>query len=450
MASSTDRRVPTAQAAASPSAAAPPRAPQGAAQGPTSKTAAAPRAPGNRNTAVLVGFTAITNLADGVTKVVLPLMATRLTDSPAQVAGVGLTLTLPWLLVALHVGVLVDRFDRRLLLWTADLARMLVVAALLLLSAQDAVTISALYIGGFVLGVAEVVALTSAATLVPSAVAPAGRERANAWVAGAETACNEFCGPFVGGLLVAAGASVALGWTGAGYLIGTLILVLLVGRFKPEADDSRPAGTVNRRIGEGIRFLWRQRLLRLMALALSVLSACWGAWLALMPLVATSLMDLDVSEYGILLSALGAGGLVGALTVTTVNRLLGRRWSMFADLVGTAAMVATPVVSTSLWVVAAGAFLGGMGGILWTVNSRTISQRLVPDSMFGRYNAAARLFSWGAMPLGAGLVGVLAEWFGIRTAFAVFTVATLLIIVPFLRTVTPKALADADAAPARD
>ncbi|MGI5403432.1 MFS transporter [Streptomyces sp. CA-135486] len=398
-----------------------------------------------RNTAVLVGFTAITNLADGVTKVVLPLMATQLTDSPAQVAGVGLTLTLPWLLVALHVGVLVDRFDRRLLLWLADGARMLVIAALLGLALQDSVTIPALYVAGLVLGIAEVVALTCAATLVPSAVAPAGQERANAWVAGAETACNEFCGPFVGGLLVAAGASVALGWTGVGYLIGTLILVFLVGRFKPGTDGTRPTGSVNERIAEGVRFLWQQRLLRLMALALTVLSACWGAWLALMPLVATSLMHLDSREYGILLSALGAGGLIGALTVTTVNRLLGRRWSMFADLIGTAAMVAAPVLSTNLWVVATGAFLGGMGGILWTVNSRTISQRLVPSGMLGRYNAAARLFSWGAMPLGAGLVGLLAEWFGMRTAFAVFTVATLLIFVPFLRTMTPRTLAEIDA-----
>ena len=398
-----------------------------------------------RNTAVLVGFTAITNLADGVTKVVLPLMATQLTHSPAQVAGVGLTLTLPWLLVALHVGVLVDRFDRRLLLWLADGARMLVIAAMLSLALQDSVTIPALYIAGLVLGIAEVVALTSAATLVPSAVAPAGQERANAWVAGAETACNEFCGPFVGGLLVAAGASVALGWTGVGYLIGTLILVFLAGRFKPGTDGTRPTGSVNERIAEGIRFLWQERLLRLMALALTVLSACWGAWLALMPLLATSLMHLDSREYGILLSALGAGGLIGALTVTTVNRLLGRRWSMFADLIGTAAMVAAPALSTSLWVVATGAFLGGMGGILWTVNSRTISQRLVPSGMLGRYNAAARLFSWGAMPLGAGLVGLLAEWFGMRTAFAVFTVATLLIFVPFLRTMTPRALAEIDA-----
>ncbi|MER5720045.1 MFS transporter [Streptomyces sp. NPDC002132] len=411
---------------------------------------AAPRDHSSRNTAVLVGFTAITNLADGVTKVVLPLMATALTDSPAQVAGVGLTLTLPWLLVALHVGVLVDRFDRRLLLWLADGARLLVVGALLLLALSDNVTVPALYAGGLALGVAEVVALTSAATLVPSAVAPAGQERANAWVAGAETACNEFCGPFVGGLLVAAGASVALGWTAVGYLIGTLILILLVGRFKPQSDDMRPAGSVNQRITEGLRFLWQQRLLRLMALALTVLSACWGAWLALMPLLATTLMHLDAREYGILLSALGAGGLVGALTVTSVNRLLGRRWAMFADLLGTAAMVATPVITTNLWVVAGGAFLGGMGGILWTVNARTIGQRLVPDAMFGRYNAAARLFSWGAMPLGAGLVGVLAEWFGMRTAFAVFAVATVLTIVPFLRTVTPAALAEADAVPAHD
>jgi MFS family permease len=164
-----------------------------------------------------------------------------------------------------------------------------------------------------------------------------------------------------------------------------------------------------------------------------------------MPLLATKLMHLDAREYGLLLSALGAGGLVGALTVTTVNRLLGRRWAMFADLLGTAAMVATPVISTNLWVVAAGAFLGGMGGILWTVNARTIGQRLVPDAMFGRYSAAGRLFSWGAMPLGAGLVGVLAEWLGMRAAFAVFAVATLLIVVPFLRTVTPAALAEADA-----
>ncbi|MFD0891607.1 hypothetical protein ACFQ08_44260, partial [Streptosporangium algeriense] len=66
-----------------------------------------------RNETVLVGFTVATNLADGVAKIALPLLAVELTDSPGLVAGVGLTLTLPWLLASLHVGVLVDRGDRR-------------------------------------------------------------------------------------------------------------------------------------------------------------------------------------------------------------------------------------------------------------------------------------------------------------------------------------------------
>ncbi|WP_406002394.1 MFS transporter [Streptomyces sp. NBC_00829] len=347
------------------------------------------------------------------------------------------------LLIALHVGVLVDRFDRRKLLWLADGARMLVVAGLLALAADNAVTITALYAAGLALGVAEVIALTSAATLVPSAVDPAGHERANSWLAGAETVCNEFCGPFVGGLLIAAGASAALGWTGAGYLLGTLILVFLVGRFNPTTETTAPPGSVNQSIAEGLRCLWQQPLLRLMALALTVLCACWGAWLALIPLVATQLMGLEPSQYGILLSALGAGGLVGALTVTTINRLLGRRWSMLTDLIGTATMVAAPVFATNLWIVGTGAFLGGMGGILWTVNSRTLSQRLVHPSMLGRYSAAARLFSWGAMPLGAALVGVLAQWLGMRAAFALFAVAALATIVPFLKTATPAPLAAA-------
>ncbi|MEE1940962.1 MFS transporter [Streptomyces sp. TRM 70361] len=261
-------------------------------------------------------------------------------------------------------------------------------------------------------------------------------------MAGAETVCNEFCGPLVGGLLVAAGASVALGATGVAYVTGMMVLLLLTGRFAPHAAGDRPTGSVNQRIAEGLRLLWHQRLLRTMALALTVLCACWGAWLALMPLVATGLMGLSAQQYGMLLSALGAGGLVGALTVGPLNRLLGRRRVMFADLLGTAAMMAAPVFTTGLWPVAASAFAGGMGGVLWTVNSRTIGQRMVKTELMGRYNAAARLFSWGAMPLGAGLVGVLAQWFGPRAAFAV---AALLVAVPFLRTVTPRALEEATA-----
>ncbi|MFF6869746.1 MFS transporter [Streptomyces sp. NPDC012450] len=400
-----------------------------------------PADPRRRNTPVLVGFTAVTNLADGVVKMALPVLATRLTGSPAEVTAVSLTLTLPWLLVALHIGVLVDRFDRRLLLWGANGARLAATAWLTASATGGGLTLGTLLAAGAVLGVADVLASTSASALVPAAVPEERREGTNAWMVGAETVGQEFAGPFVGGLLLAAGTGIALGATSVAYALAALALLLLVGRFRaPAPAPDAVAVPVNARIAEGMRFLWHDRVLRTLSLIVAVLAAVWGAWLALMPLYARQAMELGPREYGIVLSALGVGGLVGAMAVTRVNRLLGARWAMFADLVGTALMVALPALTTDIRAVAAGAFLGGMGGTLWTVNARTLTQRVVPDEMLGRYNAAARLFSFGAMPLGAALVGLLAEWGGTRLAFGVFALAVAVTPVPFLRNVTPSAL----------
>jgi MFS family permease len=402
--------------------------------------------PSARNTAVLVTFTAVTNLADGVLKVALPLIATTLTTSPALVSGVLVSLMLPWILAALHVGVLVDRADRRALLWLANAVRIAAVGVLLAAAALDASSLPLIYAAGLVLGLAEVVALTSAAALIPTAVAPAARERANSWLTGAETVCNEFVGPFVGGLLVAAGAALALGAVVLGYALTAASLVLLVGRFRAgRPADGAPRPSVNAQIGEGLRLLWRQRVLRVMTLLVTVLCSLWGAWLALMPLYATRELGLPKAQYGLLVGALGAGGAFGAVVVSACNRLFGRRRVMFANIFLTAAMVAIPAVSSLVWLVAVGAFLGGLGGGLWVVNSRTVTQTLVPADLMGRYSAASRLFGWGAVPVGAAVGGVLAQLYGARFAFAVFTVAALLLVVPFLRDFPPRVAADVEA-----
>jgi MFS family permease len=394
-----------------------------------------------RNSMVLVVFTAVTNLTDGVTKVAFPLVATSLTTSPALVSGVLLALSLPWLLVALHVGVLVDRADRRRLLWLANGIRIAVVLTLATAVATRVVGLPMLYGGAAVLGVAEVIASISGAAMVPDAVAPADRERANALLVGAETLCSEFAGPFVGGLLVAASASIALGASTGGYLIAMVVLALLAGRFKV-ARAAGPKRSVNGQVGEGLRFVWRQRLLRLLSLSVAVLVTCWAAWYALMPLVATRNWGLGPTGYGALVGALGLGGIVGTFGVSTANRLFGRRRVMFANIFLTCSMVAVPALTANVWAAGAGAFLGGMGGTLWMVNSRGISQTLVSAEMMGRYNSAARLSSWGPIALGAPLAGALAQWLGYRLAFCVFAVATATVIVPFLRTFTPVVLAE--------
>ena len=394
----------------------------------------------SRNTRVLTAFTAVTNLADGMTKVALPLIATTLTTSPSLVSGVILTLSLPWLVTALHVGVLVDRADRRRLLWLANAIRVTVISALMAAIGWHVVRLAMVYAGAAALGVAEVIALTSAAAMIPDAVAPELRETANVWVTAAETLCNELLGPFLGGLLVAVSATAALGTSTGCYVIAIAILALLIGRFKVTRAAGTPVPSVNTQVVDGLRFLWKQPLLRLFSLTVAVLVTCWAAWFALMPLVATKDWGLSPLAYGSMVGALGFGGIVGTLSVRVANRLLGQRTVMFANVFLTSSMVAIPALTANAWMAGAGAFFGGMGGTLWVVNSRTISQTLVGQEMMGRYNSVARLFSWGPIPLGAALAGGLAQFFGYRLAFGVFAVASMVVIVPFLRVFKPGVL----------
>src|SRR5215216_1575494 len=103
--------------------------------------------------AALWSSTLSSNLADGVFKLALPLLATRLTDSPALVAGVAFAVRLPWLLFALPVGALV--------------------AGLL----AGFASLPLIYVTALLLGIAETVADTAGSSVLPSFVAPADLER---------------------------------------------------------------------------------------------------------------------------------------------------------------------------------------------------------------------------------------------------------------------------------
>ena len=109
---------------------------------------------------------ALSNLADGLVKIALPLVAVTLTDSAGLVAGVALAVTLPWLLFALPAGALVDRVDRRIAMVAANVVRAAAVVALavsLVLGLESSTgAIWALYAVALLLGTAETVYDTSA------------------------------------------------------------------------------------------------------------------------------------------------------------------------------------------------------------------------------------------------------------------------------------------------
>jgi MFS family permease len=377
--------------------------------------------------------TALSNLADGLVKIALPLVAVTVTHSPALVAGVALAVTLPWLLFALPAGALADRVDRRVAMVTADVVRTAAVAALgvaMVLGLRSSpAAIWALYLVALLLGTAETVYDTCAQSILPQVVPRERLPRANGRLIAAELTANEFVGPPLGGLLVAAGVAAAFATPAALWAAAVGALLLLRGHFSVprEAPTSLRAD-----VAEGLRYLWRHRLLRTLAAMTGLFNFATNATFAVFVLYAVgprSAMHLTAAAYGVLFSTIAAGSLVGALLADRIVRRLGRPRSMALGILGGVATVGAPALTTSVPVIAAGFLLGGVTNALWNVVAVSLRQRITPDRILGRINSSYRLVAWGTRPLGAAAGGLLGQLLGLR---AVFAVAAALILATLL------------------
>ncbi|WP_017568800.1 MFS transporter [Nocardiopsis halotolerans] len=362
---------------------------------------------------------ALSNLADGVLKVVLPLVALRFTDSPTLIAGVTFALTIPWLLCALPAGALADRLDRRRVMLGANLVRALLLTALALGLALDLGSIWLLYAVALGVGVTETLYDTSAQSILPQLVDRDRLPRANGRLHTAELTANQFLGPPLGGLLVAVGAAVSFTAPAALWLVAVGALWLVRGRFRVgrETRTSMRADIV-----EGLRFLVRHRVLRSFAVMVGVSNFGTSAAFTVLVLFAVgpgSPMGLSEPAYGLLMTTVAAGSVVGALCAGRVEDLLGRAWSLRVSVLTFGLLVGVPAVTADPVLVAAGFFVGGLGIAVWNVITVSLRQRVTPDALLGRVNSGYRLLAWGTMPLGAAAGGLIAQFLGLTWVFAI-------------------------------
>ena len=150
---------------------------------------------------------ALSNLADGIFQVALPLLSLRLTDSPGLVAGVAFAGRLPWLVFVLHAGALADRLDRRRTMINVDSARAVVLASLTTVIVVGHEQLWLLYVVAFALGIFETLFDTAAQSIMPAIVEKDRLSHANGRLYAAEMTMNLFVGPPLGGLL--AGVAIA-------------------------------------------------------------------------------------------------------------------------------------------------------------------------------------------------------------------------------------------------
>lgn len=370
----------------------------------------------------------LSNLADGVFKVALPLVAIRFTRSPTLIAGLTFALTLPWLVFALQAGALADRLDRRRAMLGANAVRGALLAALVVAVVGGLGSIWALYAVALCVGVAETIYDTAAQTILPQVVAREELSRANGRLYAAELTANQFVGPPLGGFLVAAGAALAFTTPAALWAVAVVVLLLVRGPFRIAREQHT---TLRADIAEGLRFLTRHRLLRTLAVMVGVFNFAGNATWAVFVLYAVgpgSAMGLSEPAYGLLLTAPAAGSLVGSFVAERVERRLGRARALALTIFGSVLLVGTPAVTADPRLIGVAFFAGGTTVVVWNVITVSLRQRITPDRLLGRVNSGYRLVAWGTMPLGAAAGGALAQVFGLRAVFAVMALISLALL----------------------
>ena len=376
----------------------------------------------------------LSNLADGALKVALPLLALRLTDSPMLIAGIAVALSLPWLLFALPAGALADRFDRRLSMVGANALRAALLLALAFGLALDLGSIGLLYAVAFGIGIAETLYDTSAQSILPQLVPRRLLSRANGRLYAAELTAQEFIGPPLGGVLVAASVALALVTPAALWVAAFGLLLLLPGRFRVERTG--PATSMRADIAEGVRFLWGDGLLRRFAIMVGASNFATQAGFAVLVLFVVgpdSPLGLPEAAFGPLLAVTAVGGVLGSFLAEGIERRLGRTWALRMCVICFAILIGAPGAAASVWPVAVGLFVGGMAICVWNVITVSLRQRLTPDTLLGRVNSVYRLLAWGTMPLGAATGGILATLIGLRPMYLLLGGLMLLLLLPLMR-----------------
>ncbi|HEX3648352.1 MAG TPA: MFS transporter [Pseudonocardiaceae bacterium] len=367
---------------------------------------------------IMAGFASLTG--DGIRMAALPLFTALATRSPLAVSAVATAEVLPWLLVALPAGALVDRWSPRRVVLGAHCLRSLVAGGLAVAVFTGNAHLPVLIGAAFLLTCGETFADPAFQLLL---VELSGRERldrANSWYVMAET-----LGLDLGGPLIAAGLFV---WQPGACFAGNAVTFLISAACVAFLPEVRVAGVPDPRqaprpmrvqLVEGGRFLLRHKALRTLVLAVVASALAVSAANALVSLYAVQTLAVRAALVPTLWVAQALGTLFAAWLVPRLAARLGEGRVMVGALtllgVAFVAVGAIPV-APAVWVAY---LLVGVGAGGWNVLSATRRQRFTPSALMGRVTSAYRMLAWGLMPLGAALAGPLARATSLATVFVV-------------------------------
>jgi MFS family permease len=352
--------------------------------------------------------------------VALAWLTLQLTGSGLALGTVLMTAAVPRAAFMLLGGALSDRFSPRSLMLSSNAIRAVVMAIISTLVLTGNAQLWQLYLLAGIFGIVDALFYPAISTIMPMLVAGRRLPAANALVQGSQQLAG-LVGPALAGLLVAAvqtGPAFAI--DAVSFTIATLALLLIRGGQRAATTDApAEARSMLQTIGSGLRYAWSDPAIRTLVLLTTALNFAFEgpvsvglAWLA------NNRFDGGSAAFGFILSAFGAGALLGAILAGSVRRVpklgavvlgIGVLLGIGLGLIGTAPNV--PVVL---------AIVAPMGILIGFVNVQVIAwlQARVADSMRGRVMSLVLLGSVGLAPISLAATGVLLDLGAATLTFA--------------------------------
>ncbi|MEU6020295.1 MFS transporter [Micromonospora sp. NPDC048871] len=369
----------------------------------------------------------VSRTGTNVAELVLPLAAITMFDASAQQLGwINSAAFAPYLLISLWAGVWIDRRRKRSLLVTAEIGRVLALAAIPALALAGLLQVNMLIVVAFLLGVCAVLFDVSGSAYLPSLV---GRDQlldGNSKLQASIVVTNSG-GPALGGVLVQVlAAPVVLAMSAVASLVS---LGALAGIRQTEQAPANPEG--RRRtlaeIGEALRFIARDRYLRFLTVRSGVNNLFFIARNTLLPLFIIQVLDLGSAVLGLILGVGAIGALIGAgLAKRLADRLGPGRVIAVGYGVASVVQILLPAAGgppvVALAILLPMFFVSGMFMTVGNTNVATLQQMLIPRRQLGRVIAGMRTVTWGSMPIGALLGGTLGTLIGIRETLIITAV----------------------------
>ncbi|MGH3799410.1 MAG: MFS transporter [Pseudonocardiaceae bacterium] len=386
-----------------------------------------------RGLRALLGATGVSSVGDGAFLAAAPLAAAAITRDPTAVAAVLAAEHLPWVLVSPFAGVYVDRWPKRTTMMIADVLRAGAVGALAVMVGLGMATVPTIALCAAAIVTGMVFHSAAAEAVVADLT---GRDEqllhtVNGRLQAANTAGRQLVGPPTGSW-----SFTITGWLPfVADAVSFLASAALIAAVPRQRAEPRAKTRMWPALREGITYVLGHRNLRTLALLTAAGNVAVNMAMATLVLYATdpSGLDITAAAYGLLLSAMAVGGIIGGFLAQHIIGWLGNRLTVTVGF----------LVQATTWLVVAATREPVVAGvavcILWisiapvTVVIIGTRQRQTPPKLLGRVISAYRIVGNGLAPLGAIIGGVVASAWGLRAPMIAATTILIIAVIPAVR-----------------